>query len=218
VQRLGRYLLSWRNLLGLALGVVALVLHAFGIPPVLWPLTVIGGYLVGAVIAPGRRPPRLQQVEYRPQVIRRALDGAYDRTHGRTPPDVQTTVARIRQRILELLPHLDQLPAGSRDRFVIQRTAVSYLPATLDAYLALPPFYATGHRVDEERTPLDVLREQLALLDAKMEEVAQAVYERDTERLLANGRFLEEHFGTGELRLEANTSPARGVDDGDGSG
>ena len=39
--------------------------------------------------------------------------------------------------ILELLPHASRFPLGSRDLFVLQRTATAYLPTSVDAYLAL---------------------------------------------------------------------------------
>ena len=40
-----------------------------------------------------------------------------------------------------------------------------------------------------------MVREQLELLDAKMDEITEAVRRRDSDRLLANGIFLEERFG-----------------------
>ena len=45
-----------------------------------------------------------------------------------------------------------QFPAGSQDLFVIQRTATDYLPATLQAYLALPPQYAATKVVADGKT------------------------------------------------------------------
>ena len=45
------------------------------------------------------------------------------------------------------------------------------------------------------KTPQQLLREQVQLLDEKLDEIADAVHQHDTDRLLANGRFLEERFG-----------------------
>ena len=88
-----------------------------------------------------------------------------------------------------------QFPAGSQDLFVIQRTATDYLPTTLQAYLALPPQYAATKVVGEGKTALQVLSDQLDLLDSKMDEISEAAHKQDSDRLLANGRFLEERFG-----------------------
>jgi hypothetical protein len=45
------------------------------------------------------------------------------------------------------------------------------------------------------RTALKVLRDQLELLDSKLDEIAEDLQRENADRLLANERFLEEHFG-----------------------
>ena len=49
-----------------------------------------------------------------------------------------------------------------------------------------------------------MLLEQLDLIDAKMREAADAILAHDSERLLANGRFLADRFATSSLRLDAH--------------
>lgn len=172
------------------------MLHLFGLlgPFPVWALVVAGLYAAGALAGPRRRP-KVAGDTFDPQQIRRSLDRAYQMTHGRLPADAQRKVAEIRQEILELLPHAAEFPPGSPDLFVVRRMAEDYLPKTIEAYLALPSSYATGRVVQAGRTPLQVLQEQLELLDAKMDEITEAVRRRDSDRLLANGLFLEERFG-----------------------
>jgi hypothetical protein len=198
VTGFARYLVSAKNLIGCALGLVGLVLHLFGLlgPFPLWVLVVVALYAAGALIGPRRRP-RVAKDTFDPQEIRRALDHAYQMTHGRLPADSQSRVARIRAEVLELLPHAAEFPPGSQDLFVLRRMAMDYLPTTIEAYLALPASYATGRVVQEGKTPLQVMNEQLELLDAQMVDIAEAVHKRDSDRLLANGLFLEEKFGRG---------------------
>ena len=45
----------------------------------------------------------------------------------------------------------------------------------------------------------------MSRVSSKMDEVADAVHKKDSDALLANGRFLEEKFGKSELSLP--TSP-----------
>lgn len=129
------------------------------------------------------------------QQVRRSLDQAYQSTHGRMPAEAQSRVAHIRQEILDVLPHVRELPPGSQDRYVLQRTAVDYLPTTIRAYLALPPDSTVGPLGQPGRSPLEALDEQLTILDGQMVEIAAAIRQRDSDRLLANGLFLEEKFG-----------------------
>jgi len=76
-------------------------------------------------------------------------------------------------------------------------------PATLQTYLNLPRAYAILHRMPDGRTAAQVVLDQLTLLDSKLEEVAEAVNKNDTDALLANGRFLEDRFGSPSLKLPA---------------
>jgi hypothetical protein len=48
-----------------------------------------------------------------------------------------------------------------------------------------------------------VLRDQLELLDGKLDEIADDLQRENFDRLLTNERFLEEHFGrrAGELDI-----------------
>jgi len=191
-----RYLVSAKNLIGCGLALVGLVLHLFGLlgPFPVWVLVVVALYAAGALVGPRRRP-RVAKDTFDPQGIRRSLDHAYQMTHGRLPADSQSKVAHIRAEVLELLPHAAEFPPGSQDLYVLRRMAEDYLPATIEAYLALPATYAAERVVQGGKTPLQVMNEQLELLDAQMVEIAEAVHRRDTDRLLANGIFLEERFG-----------------------
>jgi hypothetical protein len=191
-----RYLVSAKNLIGCALALVGLVLHLFGLlgPFPIWLIVVVALYAVGALVGPRRRP-KVAKDTFDPQEIRRSLDHAYQMTHGRLPADSQSKVAHIRAEVLELLPHAAEFPTGSQDLYVLRRMAEDYLPSTIEAYLALPATYAAERVVQDGKTPLQVMNEQLELLDSQMAEIAEAVHRRDSDRLLANGIFLEERFG-----------------------
>ena len=92
--------------------------------------------------------------------------------------------------------------AGDPTVHLIRQTALDYLPEALNGYLRLPRAYAERRPVAAGRTPHDVLLEQLDLLDTKMREAADAKLAHDSERLLANGRFLADRFQASSLRLE----------------
>lgn len=194
--RVVSYLGSGKNIAGSGLGLVGLALHFVGLVGDPWLLVVVALYLIGALVAPATRRSGVA-ANLDPGEIRRALDRSVRMTQGRVPSDVQAKVAEIRQEVLDMLPSASQFSAGSEDLYVIQRTATDYLPATLQAYLALPQTYATTRVVQGDKTPLELLREQLQLLDERLDEITDALHRRDSDRLLANGRFLEERFGKG---------------------
>jgi len=114
---------------------------------------------------------------------------------GRVPADVVETVQRMCDVLLDLLPRLAGSPTVSPEQLhVVNRTATDYLPSTLRHFLALPGDWAADHRDPAGNTPLDALRSQLAVLDQAIGQMREGVLAADTNRLLANGRFLAERF------------------------
>jgi hypothetical protein len=111
------------------------------------------------------------------------------------PIDLQVKVEQIRSKVEVLLGFADRFPPFSQDLYLVRQTASDYLPRTIETFLSLPrvavdkPMSATG------KTPRQELRAQLDLLDAKLDEIALDLERQDTDRLLANRRFLEQRFG-----------------------
>ena len=196
-----RYLGSRKNVAGSLLALGGLVLFFLGLLGPIWPLVVVALYLIGALAVPSPRRVPVGNASFDPELVRSALDRLVRRVESRASPDVVAKLREIQQEILGVLPLADQFPPGSEDLFVIQRTATDYLPSALDPYLALPPEYAATRQLQDGKTPKQVLLEQLELIDSKMDEVVDAIHQRDTDRLLASGRFLEERFGKGDLSL-----------------
>ncbi|MDQ6878217.1 MAG: hypothetical protein M3082_11095 [Candidatus Dormibacteraeota bacterium] len=87
-----------------------------------------------------------------PENISSALAHQVSAVRGKVPDNVYQKVLSIQQTILSILPKIDRRGPGSRDAFVVQKTATDYLPSTLQTYLNLPRAYATLHRMDGGRT------------------------------------------------------------------
>jgi hypothetical protein len=198
-QRLLCYLYSTKNLVGSAAGLAGLGLYFTGLVGELWP--VVGGlYGVGALATPPTRTLDLHS-GLDPANLNRAMATQERRLRGRAPADVLAAVGRVHGLVREVLEHPHAFPPGSPDAFVVERTALDYLPTALESYLNLPRGYANRVPVSEGRTARQVLLDQLALLEAKLGEVLDAIAKGDSDRLLAHGRFLEDRFGRPEVEL-----------------
>ena len=112
------------------------------------------------------------------------------------PIDLQVKVEQIRRKVDVLLGYASRFPPFSKDLFIVRQTASDYLPRTIDAYLALPAGSADRIVPSTGQTALQELRQQLELLDRKLDDIADDLERQDFDRLLANRRFLEERFGT----------------------
>jgi hypothetical protein len=205
-RRLLIYLYSSKNIAGCVLALVGLILFFTGIiGSFIWPFVVAGLYAVGALIAPGSGKYDLTSSSFDADDVRQALSKQLNTIHGKVPAEIEAKVQSINDTILGILPHYGEFPAGSPDLFVVGRTATDYLPRALQSYLNLPRVYATTHPVDGGKTSEQVLSAQLDLLGSKLNNVADAVHKKDSDALLANGRFLEEKFGKSQLSLPASS-------------
>ena len=155
-------------------------------------------YAIGALAAPPRRREVLV-AGLDKNDVRKSLDETKQRIMARVPSRVDAKVSTISRTIKDVLPRADKLGDGSPGKYVLYMCATDYLPTTLQAYLELPRAYADAHVVADGKTSLDLLVDQLDLLEKEVNEIAANVNRADTDKLLANGRFLEEKFGSHPL-------------------
>ena len=158
-------------------------------------------YGVGALATPPTRTFDLHS-GLDPGNLNRAMAEQERRLRGRVPDDVLAAVGRVHGQVREVLERRHALPPGSHDAFVVERTALDYVPTALESYLNLPRGYANRVPVSNGRTPRQILLDQLALLESKLGEVIEAIAKGDTDRLLAHGRFLEDAFAASELDVD----------------
>jgi len=202
---LNAYATSTKNLVGLGLALVGVLLHFVGVVGSIWPLVVIALYSAGALAAPPDRRvgAAISAQTLDPAGVRRALSQVDRRVQTGVPPEFATSVRRITDGVRDLLTRVADQPAASEDVFVLARIATDYLPATVDGYMRLPTSYAASHKGADGRTPYQMACGQLSLLEAKLSEVSDAMLKGDSDELAAHGRFLEDSFSASSLSLKA---------------
>ena len=206
-SRAGRYATSSKNIAGCALAVVGPALALVGVvAPPLGLALAPALYAIGALAAPARKPPNLV-AGLDPNDVRHSLESIKRRCSGRVPNEIAMKIDAISSTIIETLPRADALGAGSPGQFVLVKCATDYLPTSLQAYLDLPRTYADHHVVSDGKTARALLSDQLDTLAKQINEIAAAVHQADTDKLIANGRFLAEKFGQGPLDLGGGPHP-----------
>ena len=210
-RRVRDFLYSRRNIVGCLLAIGGLALHFAGlIVDPLWLPIVIGLYVIGVLLVPAETTLSLRlDASQGSDQIKAGLDLLLGQIRGKVAADIYERVSTIRDSILLTIPADGSgMDAADPSVHLIRQTALDYLPAALQSYLALPPSYADRPIVAGGRTPHAVLLEQLDLMDRKMREVADDIVRNDSEKLLAHGRFLAERFGTSSLDLDAAATAA----------
>ncbi|MFC4060126.1 hypothetical protein ACFOWE_17615 [Planomonospora corallina] len=197
------YLGSTRNITGCVLALTGLAAHFLGLAGTLWPLVVAGLYGAGALLAPPE-PARaaVSLAGAGPGALRTELDALRRRVAGSgLPADVAARVEGLTGLLEGMLGRAEALAASPDHLHVVSQTIRDYLPASLDAYAALPRSYAMERRDGDGRSPHEELLDQLDLLDGGLREIARAVHRGDEQALRDQGRFLRDRFGRSELDL-----------------
>ena len=199
------FLYSTPNIVGSILGLVGLALFFAGVIKSYWWFIVAGLYAIGLLATP-RSPTQHLQLNHELSVaeLREALENLVASIRRRVSPEILAKVQGISSSILEILPRIDDVNSGDYNAHVIRQTVLDYLPQTLQNYLNLPPAFALVHPVKNGKTAKQLLLEQLDLLDRKMGEIVETVNRNDTQRLLVQGRFLEQTFGRADEWLGGN--------------
>jgi hypothetical protein len=144
------------------------------------------------------------------------LMAALDRTEamvagGVVPPLVVSRVKRVTDTVRQTLPRLRNLGLGSPEAYSVMATATDYLPEAVGAYLRLPRQWADTRPIENGKTSLMLLTDQLDLLGGTMDKILDAVVRVDAEALIVHGRFLQAKFGAaasgGTLGLDSSVPP-----------
>lgn len=125
---------------------------------------------------------------------------ALDRTEamvsgGIAPAVVVSRVHRVASTVRDTMPRLRNLGLGSPQAYSVMATATDYLPEALSGYLRLPRQWADSRPVENGKTSLMLLIDQLDLLGGTMDQIFDAVVRVDADALIVHGRFLQEKFG-----------------------
>ncbi|WP_028708661.1 hypothetical protein [Propionicicella superfundia] len=127
------------------------------------------------------------------------------------PGPVRSRVERITRTVRDALPRMSNLGVGSLDSYSLIATATDYLPEAVGAYLRLPRDWADSRPVENGKTSLLVLVDQLDLLGLTVDKMLDAATRTDADALIAHGRFLQARFGDPSKVYEpVNDEPAPG--------
>ena len=100
------------------------------------------------------------------------------------------TVGRIRESAALALPTTDgPLDLTNHETWLLRQICIDYLPGALEHFLALPSGLASKPVLDG-RTARQVLDEQLALIERRLDEMAIRSYRKEAGGLLNHARFV----------------------------
>ena len=109
---------------------------------------------------------------------------------GLVPETEMATLLRIRHSAELAIPTADgPLDLTNHETWLVRQICVDYLPGALEHYIALPSDRASEPVLDG-RSAVEVLDEQLALIESRLDEMAARTYRLEANGLLSHGRFV----------------------------
>jgi hypothetical protein len=206
VNRFETYLYSRRNIVGSALALLGVGLNVIGLlgGGLAWLPITAGLYGIGYLLTPGERDLDIRLGAAQDEAeVRDGLNRLVRSLRGKVADDLYGKLLSIQDSILRTLDAEGSDSAADPNVYLIRQTALSYLPEAFATYLKMPRAVAERRAIAAGRTPHDVLLDQLDLMDRRLVDVADDIARHDSDKLLANGRFLAEKFGTSGLQIDA---------------
>ncbi len=155
----------------------------------------------------GRRSNRNKDVNgLDPNDVAKSVRAIKSSIKGRVHKSILVRVNHICALVEQALPRAHELGAGSEEMHVLSKMTTDYLPSALNPYLQMPRQYAERNPLADGRTATQVLCAQLDVMYARMWQVNNAILQADGDKLLANGRFLDDKFGPNDFDLPPTTA------------
>jgi hypothetical protein len=118
------------------------------------------------------------------------LDRLVTNVRGFVPETDMAALVRIRHSAELALPTTDgPLDLTNHETWLVRQICIDYLPGALEHYIALPSDLASEPVLDG-RSAREVLDEQLALIESRLDEMATRTYRREADGLLSHARFI----------------------------
>ena len=139
-----------------------------------------------------------------------ALDRVEQMVVDQVPAPVRSRVTKVTRTVRETMPRLRNLGLGSSEAYSVMATATDYLPEAVSGYTRLPRQWADSRPIENGKTSLMLLIDQLDLLGSTMDKIFDAVVRVDADALIAHGRFLQEKFGRIDAPPVLDAAPPAG--------
>ncbi len=175
----------------------------------------LAGTAVTAAPPPAGRPRLAEDGDPRTRSeVVASLDRLVANLNGLVDETDVAKVQRIRESAALALPSNDApLDLTDHETWLLRQICIDYLPVALEHYTALPPDRASEPVLDG-RSARQVLDEQLALIESRLDQMATRTYQREAGGLLTHARFLGDVLRPDPFQARLAELAGSGVDSG----
>lgn len=196
-------LLSNKNIVGLGLSSIVIILGFIGIlKSLILPLAILF-YIFGYLITPKEvnleSTVELDNKNYLD--ILSNLNITLNNSK-KLPNEAREIIERIYSQTSELIEYQKKkqlLFNTNEDGFVLESILDSYIPKIINQYNLIPASYANNEKASNGKTAKEMIIEQLLILEEKIKEISNNIYANDISAIKINGNFLKKKFTNTQL-------------------
>lgn len=210
--KLKKFLFSNKNMVGMGLAIITIILALFGVLKSYWMVVMLLSYILGYIATPKEKEIKFYHVkgentdDYMGFVSKLQNRMQVSNKMPQEAKALMSTLAGNATELLQFIKDNDTVDEYSEDINSFKNIFDTYLPKLVNQYEKLPSSYANSVKTSQGKTAKDMLLEQLTLVNQKIIEIAHGMYENDLTALKVNGRFLKEKFENNNLfEIEKNT-------------
>ncbi|HZK31868.1 MAG TPA: hypothetical protein VFC72_03040 [Corynebacterium sp.] len=185
------FLFSRKNIVGVIVAAVILVVHVIYGLGFLWPVVAVAGWGAAVLLTPEAKQPAAEVKNpsiLPPEHLERGLDQSIERLYSINPPaEIDQEMTRLSDVLRWLFGRWGELDGAPEQQMTLTTMVQEFLPGMVERYLSIPDLHhpqAVADVVDS----LQILREEA-------EETKQAVIADNVRQLEDHTRALRLQFG-----------------------
>lgn len=193
----GNFFTSRKNMVGMSLGVLVIMLHVILIVAAgtglgyLWPVVAAAAWGAGVALTPPEQPkalpapePQIPQHEELEKDLKACLRELY---RAEPPADVRDQARELEKDLLFVLSEWDDLEGSPEHRLTVWNIIKIYLPEVIRTYLGAPQF--------RDAEAVAVMKDSLATLTGAAHRIKAGILDQNLRALDSQARTLRETFG-----------------------
>lgn len=187
----GSFFSSRKNLVGMTLATLVIILHiAFGLG-FLWPLVAVSAWGAGVALTPRQEPkaltPAQPEVPVNVELNRELRETLRDLVRAQPPQAVLDQASKLEDSLRFVFDEWDELESAPEHRLTVWNIVKIYLPEVVGTYINAPQY--------QSQEAAAVMQDSLSTLTGAVERIRQGILDHSLRAMDSQARTLRETFG-----------------------
>lgn len=188
------FLLSRKNIVGVVIALLVIVMHVTVGLGFLWPLVAVCGWGAGVLLTPKKKPKPIDPATLPTEVVlRRSLQATMGRlSAGEVPDKVLAKATELQRSAQYVLGNWEDLEGEPKHQLTMSDIISVYFPQVVSDYVEVPNIFHPD--------AVDSVIQSLDALTHAVERIRNAMVQHSLDTLSSNAKLLEQRFSQPSLQ------------------